>query len=52
MYKFQFIEKFKEQYPINIMYEELEISRDAYHKRLKRKDNKNSYDLNHESLKT
>ena len=33
------------------MCEELEISRDAYYKWLKRKDNKNSYKLNHESLK-
>ena len=51
MYKFQFIEKFKEQYPINIMCEELEISRDAYYKWTKRKDNKNKYELNHDSLK-
>lgn len=33
------------------MCEELEISRDAYYKWLKRKDNKNIYELNHESLK-
>ncbi len=33
------------------MCEELEISRDAYYKWLKRKDNKNKYELNHESLK-
>ncbi len=33
------------------MCEELEISRDSYYKWLKRKDNKNRYELNHESLK-
>lgn len=33
------------------MCEELEISRDAYYKWLKRKNNKNRYELNHESLK-
>ena len=43
--------KFKEQYPINIMCEELEVSRDAYYKCLKRKNTKNRYELNHESLK-
>lgn len=50
-YKFKFIEKFKERYPINIMCKELEISRDAYYKWLKRKDNKNRHEINHESLK-
>lgn len=35
----------KEQYPINIMCEELEISRDSYYKWLKRKGKKNSYQL-------
>lgn len=34
------------------MCEELEISRDAYYKWLKRKDTKNRYELNHESLKS
>ena len=33
------------------MCEELEISRDAYYKWLKRKNNRNRYELNHESLK-
>lgn len=33
------------------MCEELEISRDAYYKRLKRKGTKNIYEINHESLK-
>lgn len=33
------------------MCEELEISRDSYYKWLKRKDIKNRYELNHESLK-
>lgn len=33
------------------MCEELEISRDSCYKWLKRKDNKNRYELNHESLK-
>lgn len=33
------------------MCEELEISRDAYYKWVKRRDNKNRYELNHESLK-
>ena len=33
------------------MCEELEIPRDSYYKWLKRKDNKNRYELNHESLK-
>ena len=33
------------------MCEELEISRDSYYKWLKRKDTKNKYELNHESLK-
>ena len=33
------------------MCEELEISRDAYYKWLKRKNNKNRYELNHELLK-
>ena len=33
------------------MCEELDISRDAYYKWLKRKDNKNRYELNHQSLK-
>ena len=33
------------------MCEELEISRDAYYKWLKRKDYKNKYEINHESLK-
>lgn len=34
-----------------MMCEELEISRDTYYKWLKRKDNKNRYELNHEYLK-
>ena len=33
------------------MCEELEISRDSYYKWLKRKDTKNKYELNHDSLK-
>lgn len=33
------------------MCEELEVSRDAYYKWLKRKNTKNRYELNHESLK-
>ena len=33
------------------MCEELEISRDSYYKWLKRKDKKNKYELNHDSLK-
>ena len=33
------------------MCEELEVSRDAYYKWLKRKNIKNRYELNHESLK-
>ena len=33
------------------MCEELEISRDAYYKWLKRKSKKNRYESNHESLK-
>lgn len=33
------------------MCEELEIARDAYYKWLKRKNNKNNYELNHELLK-
>ena len=33
------------------MCEELEISRDAYYKWLKRKGTKNIYEINHESLK-
>lgn len=33
------------------MCEELEISRDSYYKWLKRKDIKNRYESNHESLK-
>ena len=35
-----------------MMCEELEISRDAYYKWLKRKSTKNRYELNHESLKS
>lgn len=38
-------------YPINIMCEELEISRDSYYKWLKRKNSKNSYQLKRQSLK-
>ena len=34
-----------------MMCEELEISRDSYYKWQKRKDLKNKYELNHESLK-
>ena len=34
------------------MCEELEISRDSYYKWLKRKNNKNRYDLNPESLRS
>ena len=33
------------------MCEELEISRDSYYKWLKRKDSKNRYEINHDSLK-
>lgn len=33
------------------MCEELEISRDSYYKWLKRRNNKNRYELNHDSLK-
>lgn len=51
MYKFKFIEKFKDKYPINIMCEELEISRDSYYKWLKRKNKMNRYEINHDSLK-
>ncbi|MGN0967237.1 MAG: IS3 family transposase [Candidatus Coprovivens sp.] len=50
-YKFKFIEKFKEKYSIKLMCEELEISRDSYYKWLKRKDSKNRYEINHDSLK-
>lgn len=33
------------------MCEEFEISRDSYYKWLKRRNNKNRYELNHDSLK-
>jgi len=42
----------KDKYPIYLMCEELEISRDSYYKWLKRKDSKNSYEIRRDSYKS